>query len=66
MALADPPGGKPPIPCPVCMGAGYWDKVTGHPICTHPGSGIGGLQRCPYCEGERTVRFIPDLSGGRR
>jgi DnaJ-class molecular chaperone len=39
--------------CPVCEGAGYWDRLTGHPVHTKPLR--EGLQRCPYCEGRGTV-----------
>ncbi len=36
-------------PCPVCEGAGHWDRHTG---CTdHTKPPRGDLQRCPYCEG---------------
>jgi len=35
--------------CPVCEGAGYWDKLTGHPIYSKPRP--GNCHRCPFCEG---------------
>jgi len=36
-------------PCPVCEGAGYWDKLTGHPIYSKPRP--ENCHRCPFCEG---------------
>ena len=36
-------------PCPVCEGAGYWDKLTGHPIYSKPPG--PNAHRCPFCEG---------------
>ena len=35
--------------CPVCEGAGYWDRLTGSVVWTKPPD--SGLQRCPHCEG---------------
>jgi hypothetical protein len=41
------------VPCPVCEGAGWWDRLTGHPLWGHRNR--DGLQRCLYCEGAGTV-----------
>jgi len=41
-------------PCPVCEGAGYWDKLTGHPIYSKPRP--GNCHRCPFCEGTGKVK----------
>ena len=55
-------------PCPVCEGAGYWDKLTGHPIravaATPPSTGtqewaaaiLATIHRCPYCGGTGKVK----------
>jgi len=39
--------------CPVCEGAGWWDRLTGRPVHTRPLR--SGLTRCPYCEGKGNV-----------
>ena len=41
------------VPCPVCEGAGWWDRLTGHPLWGHRNR--DGLQRCLYCKGAGTV-----------
>jgi hypothetical protein len=44
------------VPCPVCAGYGWWDRLTGHPFwinqVKHPTT---DLTRCPYCEGRGSV-----------
>lgn len=59
--IAEPKKG---VPCPVCCGAGYWDKLTGHPIFTTPPD--PDAQRCVYCEGAKLIPYLPDHSGSRR
>lgn len=38
-----------PYKCGVCLGAGAWDKLTGHPIFTKPKP--EDAQVCHYCHG---------------
>jgi hypothetical protein len=37
------------VPCPVCEGAGWWDRLTGRPIHKNPPR--EELTRCPHCTG---------------
>lgn len=39
------------LPCAVCAGAGAWDEKSGAPVYAWPLP--PGVQRCPYCEGQR-------------
>jgi len=43
-------------PCPVCTGAGAWDKKTGAPVYTWPLP--PDAQRCPFCEGRRRTQGV--------
>jgi len=42
-------------PCPVCAGAGWWDRLTGQPVDNRGQPDHHGLTRCPYCEGKGAV-----------
>jgi len=52
---------EPPAhePCPVCEGAGYWDRLSGHPVYifdyppTQDDLLEAGAVRCYLCEGKR-------------
>lgn len=41
-------------PCPVCMGTGHWDRLTGQPTYSKPPRPQD--HRCPFCEGTGKVR----------
>lgn len=45
-------------PCPVCQGAGAWDKLTGALVYTWPIP--RDAMRCPFCEGTR--RYPPKVA----
>jgi hypothetical protein len=46
------------LPCPVCLGAGAWDRKSGALVYTWPIP--PEAMRCPFCDGSRkwTPRWI--------
>jgi hypothetical protein len=42
-------------PCPVCDGAGKWDRETGTPVYGHPVVFGKPMMLCLYCKGNKVV-----------